>query len=273
MNVAQYISVNPDCLQRFGGSADHIARLYCEVPAFRALWDDYAVCQIGLQNWVGSPDPEADQRCLEYTRTLRELEWEIRQQIERSWDLVQEAVAPVVFGSATEILCELRERHALRGREVYLSPLFPLIEMAWLGQHPGREVSEFVRACGQYICKRLGQLAGGLEVLGEKHLNDFLSRFMSGAESPRQLKRLSELGLAYLRTHSNPELVRARERAVWRCCYRIANANLSHAPNPQQWDRLLDLVPESIGHRDFQILSRTDIPGLMADLEHAWARA
>lgn len=274
MNNAQMyplsLSINEGCQRRLGASADQVSRLYYDNPDFRTLWDDYVVCQLGLQHWTSSKAPQAEVRQLEYVQTIYDLEWEIRKHLEKSWDAIQDLVGKAVFGSAREILTELRERHGVRGREVYLAALFPLIEMAWLGQTPARETRQFIAACGEYVCTRMGLMAGGLEVLSEAQLDGFLTRYLECPAEPTQLRQLSELGMAYLRSHSNKQLVLARERAIWRCSYRIASGNLLHVPNSLQWTRLLDLLPDSVSWRDFQTLAKAEITDLMADLEHAW---
>lgn len=266
------LPISVESTQRLGANPDHIMRLYCERPGFRALWDDYMICQIGLQHWAASRSPEAQARQIEYTRAARELELEIRREIEASWDLIQDAIAPVVFGDAASILGELRARHGLRGREVFLAPMFPLVEIAWLGHGPGAQVAAFIQSCCEYVCARLGKLAGGLDVLAPRHLQQFTARFLLGGERPPALSELSALGLAYLRAHPDHQLVRAREMALWRSCYRVACCNPTQLPGQKQWNRLLDLAPPGVSCHDFETLASTRLADLLSDMENAWAR-
>lgn len=264
---------SPGSQRRLGASADHLARLYYERPAFRTLWDDYVVCRLGLLHWESHTDALAPQRCLEYAQNLQDLEHELRKHIERSWDLVEDTIAPIVFGTASAILRELRAQHGLRGREVYLAPLFPLIEMAWLGQRPQANTIAFIRECGHYVCQRLGRLAGGQEVLDESQLQRFLSRFLCGESPSPALAHLSRLGLAFLRAHDNPALVKAREKAIWRCCLQLGHHQKNRSLTPAQQAFLNRLAPSSMSHQDIQTLARSDVTRLMSELEHAWACA
>ncbi|GAA5185727.1 hypothetical protein GCM10025771_42360 [Niveibacterium umoris] len=263
------LPVFADTPRRLGVSADQLSRLYRARPAFRPLWDDYVLGQLGLKYWIASDDPDAEARRVEYIQTMSELEMEIRSHLKHAWDVTREASPPPTPGTPSEVLGLLRREHGLPGPTVYLAPLLPLIEIAWLERNPSASTITFLETCGEFLSRRLRSLAGGVEVIPRRYLLAFAERFLHTERRPPELQTLASLGCAYLAGHSDPQLVQERERLLWRCAYQVAHSNADGRPNWAQWYRLLDLLPPHTNWRDSEVLARTPLPTLLADLEHA----
>ena len=219
-------------------SADHLTRLYCEDESFRELWEEYIACRISLRHWQERPDGANEVLRLEYAQTLHELEAEIRQRIEYSWNVVQDVVAPLVIGRAPAIEYQLRANHGLRGSEVYLALLFPVIDIAWLERRPDHHSVAFIEECISYICARLGRFTGEACVLAQGQRQRFISRFLRATTRPADLDQLVCLALAYLAANDNPALVHVREKALWSACRQVAHSHADGTPNPQQLARI-----------------------------------
>ncbi|WP_374510915.1 hypothetical protein [Niveibacterium sp.] len=248
--------------------AVQINQLYSEEPAFRALCEEYAMRQTGYRHWASSASAEAATRQQENTQSLYELEHEIR----RHFDAVNARNSVPADGdspaTAVWYLTALREKHGLEGCEVYLAPLFPLIEMAWLGTLPGLKARQFIASCGQYLRKRLSSLTGGFGVVSAEQLETFLARYLDGEAPPTRIAALAALGAGYLRTHSDEQLVLTRERVLWRCSFRVACCNTRRSPNALQWKRLLADLPLRRSFHELQTLSITPQLTLLDEMEH-----
>lgn len=170
----------------------------------------------------------------------------------------------------SQVLRELREDHGLGEREVYLAPLLPLFEIAWMGQRPGKDGIAFIEACAEYVNRRLGRLVGAAQILDEAQLQRFMARLLHGKTPPAYLERMARLGQAFLSEHCSAERRQAHETALWHCCYRVASSNPSHLPNPQQWKRLLDLAPTGICWPDIRERSHQDVCELFCAVEQVW---
>ncbi|WP_374400822.1 hypothetical protein [Niveibacterium sp.] len=255
--------------QRLGISTEQLSQLYQDRPAFRTLWDDYVLAQLGLKYWISDNSAKAESRRFEYLQTLGELESEIRAYLRHAWDITRNACSAQPDEVPAQILETLRTDHGLAGPAVYFAPLLPLVEIAWLDRSPSDRVIEFLLTSGEYLCKRLSDLASGLEVLPTRYLLAFTGRFMCAGHRPPELQRLASLGRAYLKGHSNSRLVHGRERLLWRCAYQIAHSNADGRPNWAQWYRLLDLLPRETNGLESGTLARTPLPALLADLERA----
>lgn len=255
--------------QRLGVSTDLLSQLYLERPAFRTLWDDYVLAQLGLKYWISDNSAKAELRRFEYLQTLGELESEIRAYLRHAWDITREGHSTQAEDTPAEILQTLRDEHGLKGPSVYFAPLLPLVEIAWLDRSPNDRVIKFLLTSAEYLCKRLSDLASGLDVVPTRHLLAFVGRFMCPKHRPPELQRLAGLGRAYIKGHSSPRLVRGRERLLWRCAYQVAHSNNERRPNWAQWYRLLDLLPRETNGLESEALAHTPLPALLADLERA----
>jgi len=259
--------VFPGTPQRLGISTELLALLYQDRPAFRTLWDDYVLAQLGLKYWISDNSAKAESRRFEYLQTLSELESEIRAYLRHAWDITRDARSPQAEDTPAQVLQTLRDEHGLTGPAVYFAPLLPLVEIAWLERSPNDRVIEFLLTSADYLCKRLSDLASGLDVVPTRHLLAFTGRFMCAEHRPPELGRLAKLSRAYLKGHSNPRLVKRRERLLWRCAYQIAHSNADGRPNWAQWYRLVDLLPRETNGIESEALARTPLPALLADLE------
>ncbi|MCX9155828.1 hypothetical protein OPU71_06765 [Niveibacterium sp. 24ML] len=255
--------------QRLGVSADQLSLLYQDSAAFRTLWDDYVLAQLGLKYWTSDNSAKAESRRFEYLQTLSELESEIHAYLRDEWDIARNRCSAQPAEMPAQILETLRTEHGITGPAVYFAPLLPLVEIAWMERRPSDRVIEFLFTSGEYLCRRLSDLASGLEVLPTRYLLAFTGRFMCVGKRPPELERLASLGRAYLKGHSNPRLVHGRERLLWRCAYQIAHSNADHRPNWAQWYRLLDLLPRQTNGHESEALARTPLPALLAELERA----
>ena len=69
-------------LERFRTKQDHINLLIEKDPEFMTLLEDYHDCVEALQRWQQSKEPEAETRVDEYRTLVKELEEEIRAELE-----------------------------------------------------------------------------------------------------------------------------------------------------------------------------------------------
>jgi hypothetical protein len=69
-------------LRRFPERQAEINRIFRENDAFRAICRDYGLCNQALQRWNQSDVEEAEERRVEYTELMEELESEILENLD-----------------------------------------------------------------------------------------------------------------------------------------------------------------------------------------------
>lgn len=70
-------------MSRFPSDKDALRRMYRNSQSFQNLCDDYRKCLKAISYWTASVDDLAAERSREYVELCQDLEWEIRELIER----------------------------------------------------------------------------------------------------------------------------------------------------------------------------------------------
>ncbi len=132
--------------------------------------------------------------------------------------------------SRDELLAVLESEHGIRGGEVYLLELVPLVEMVWADGTP--RPAE-VKLLYEFALRRMAELTGeadGVDVLSTGQVNAFLDRHLASPPDPDRLRALRRIAFALLFDHSDPAVNERRRRAIFDYCLDIGAASVGRYP-------------------------------------------
>lgn len=129
-----------------------------------------------------------------------------------------------------DALAVLETQYGIRGHEVYLLELIPLIEMVWAD---GYNQQAEVGLVYEFALRRLAELdreAYGLDVLTAGQVNAFVERFLSKRPNPAMLRELRQLAIPVIFDHSDPRVNNKRRRMILEYCLDIGAAAVDRYP-------------------------------------------
>lgn len=136
----------------------------------------------------------------------------------------------VVDLTREDALAVLETQYGIRGREVYLLELIPLIEMVWAD---GQKQKAEVGLVYEFALRRLAELdrqAHGMDVLSAGQVNAFIERFLSKRPNPATLRELRQLAMPVIFDHSDPRVNDKRRRIILEYCLDIGAAAVHRYP-------------------------------------------
>lgn len=139
-----------------------------------------------------------------------------------------------------QVLRELETEHGIRGDQIYLLEVIPLIEMIWAdGKAQGAEVDILYRFVSDQVHAYRRDVEDH-DFLPDAQVHAFLERFLNERPSPRLLAALRKLSGAMVAAGADPETNVRRATTVLEFCLDIAAASVTHYPYGQR-ERFMEM--------------------------------
>lgn len=119
--------------------------------------------------------------------------------------------------------------HGVKGREVYLLEVIPLVEMLWADGIPQPAEVELIEAFLRRHVEAVNELAG-TEVLQYPAARAFLERYLQERPSPALLARLRDLVASVSLSSSEVALAESKRAEILEFCLDIGSACVADLP-------------------------------------------
>ncbi len=133
----------------------------------------------------------------------------------------------------------LEQEFGIRGGQIYLLEVIPLVEMLWAD---GRNQEEEINLVYDFLdghLARLSEAAQGEDFISKAELNDFIERFINRRPSPALLRAIRQLAGDVLDASGSSDERRQRRHSVLDYCMDIAAAAVTEYPYPRH-ERFMD---------------------------------